>query len=60
MSFATQCPGEKLCHHRQSGDVTSLKSLSFELQNDNGDGYFFFVKVSEKMRFDPEILTTVP
>lgn len=44
MSLATQCPGEKLCHHRRSGDVTSLKSLSFELQNDNADSYFFFVK----------------
>lgn len=46
--FATQYPCRKSNHHRWSSHVHSLKSLSFEFQNDNADNYTFFLKVGKR------------
>lgn len=47
-SYATQYPCSKYNHHRWCRHVDSLKSLSFEFQNDNADGFSLFVKVGWK------------
>lgn len=55
MLFASQYPCRKSNHHWWSSHVHSLKSLSFEIQNDNADGYTFFLKVGKKVRVDPKL-----